>query len=42
MGLANALGSGEQITLEFEDELNTIRVTGKGEGFGVLMPMRTM
>jgi hypothetical protein len=41
MAMANALGSGEQITLEFEDELAPIRVTGKGEGFGVLMPMRT-
>jgi hypothetical protein len=41
MAMANALGSGEQVTLEFEDELSAILVTGKGEGFGVLMPMRT-
>lgn len=43
MDIAQALGAGEGVTLEFVDELDSIRVTGCGgkAGFGILMPMRT-
>lgn len=41
LALANALGSGESVTLEFKDELSPIRVLPFGQpGKGILMPKR--